>query len=125
MRYHLLYTPVSQPLPAPDTSLTNRNLVEAWASQFFFEPAEIIPRVKDKFHSWVKCGTLRAALMSNIGLDVSRSTNYDLTNFRTWEATIIDQILQARARCAKGQEAVKALEHSHKVSYSLGGASHN
>ncbi|KAF8668245.1 hypothetical protein RHS04_04874 [Rhizoctonia solani] len=87
---------------------------EAWANQFFFEPAQILPRVRDKFHLWIKCGSLRAALMSSVGLDISRSTKYDLRDFRIWEAKILDNTLQARARRVTGQEAFQALEHTHK-----------
>ncbi|KAF8747213.1 hypothetical protein RHS02_00353, partial [Rhizoctonia solani] len=92
---------------------------EAWANQFFFEPAQILPRVRDKFHLWIKCGSLRAALMSSVGLDISRSTKYDLRDFRIWEAKILDSTLQARARRVTGQEAFQALEHTHKVSSCL------
>ncbi|KAF8761492.1 hypothetical protein RHS01_01305 [Rhizoctonia solani] len=87
---------------------------EAWANQFFFEPAQILPRVRDKLHLWIKCGSLRAAVMSSVGLDISRSTKYDLRDFRIWEAKILDNTLQARARRVTGQEAFQALEHTHK-----------
>ncbi|CCO32128.1 hypothetical protein BN14_06181 [Rhizoctonia solani AG-1 IB] len=87
----------------------------SWMSQFIFEPARILPEVQARTQLWIKHEPSQALLMSNVGLAVSRATDYDLTDFRTWEKMVLDDILQARACNLKGPQAMRVMKHFHKV----------
>ncbi|KAH7345465.1 hypothetical protein B0J17DRAFT_41268 [Rhizoctonia solani] len=86
----------------------------SWMNRFLFEPSRAIQGTKSLILHWLKYDTSQVIVMSNVGLGVSRSTDYDLTDFVTWEKIITEGVLQVRERGVRGQEAMEALRHCHK-----------
>ncbi|CAE6443272.1 unnamed protein product [Rhizoctonia solani] len=86
----------------------------AWANQFFFEPTRTLLEFKNNIYLWIKRDTRLAMIMTNTGLALSSSTDYDLTDYRVMEEMALENVLQARARGLKGTEAMMAIAHSHK-----------
>ncbi|CAE6443274.1 unnamed protein product [Rhizoctonia solani] len=86
----------------------------AWTNQFFFEPFRSLLPTKDLAYLWIKSDPHQAVLASQVGLVVSRSTDYDLVDFKAWENFVLEPITQARTRDMEGPEAMNAMRHSHK-----------
>ncbi|CEL61366.1 hypothetical protein RSOLAG1IB_09969 [Rhizoctonia solani AG-1 IB] len=86
----------------------------SWANQFIFEPCQTFSETKNSISLWIKQDPRLARSMSHTGLVLSRSTEYDLTDYEVLEQALVESVLQARARGSKGAEAMMAIAHSHK-----------
>jgi hypothetical protein len=87
----------------------------SWANQFIFEPCQTFSETKNNISLWIKQDPRLARSMSHTGLVLSRSTEYDLTDYEVLEQALVESVVQARARGSKGAEAMMAIAHSHKV----------
>ncbi|CAE6510956.1 unnamed protein product [Rhizoctonia solani] len=87
----------------------------SWMSRFLFEPVRSIQGTKSPILHWLKHDTGQVMIMAKVGLSVAKDTEYDLSDFFTWEKMVVEGVLQARERGVRGPEAMEALRHCHKV----------
>ncbi|CAE6504633.1 unnamed protein product [Rhizoctonia solani] len=91
----------------------------SWMSRFLFEPVRIIGITRDHImRSYANHPTQQTMmLISNAALSVSRSTNYDLTDFMTLHTQLLKSTVEVRARInveLSREQALSAMEHSHE-----------
>ncbi|CAE6502958.1 unnamed protein product [Rhizoctonia solani] len=94
----------------------------AWMTRFTFEPTRILPIIINHIrHGYAVGEETRQAmlLVSGSGLAVSRSTDYDLSDFNALQKQLMDRLIETRARSDTeftNELALATMEHSHQVS---------
>ncbi|KAG8689230.1 hypothetical protein FRC11_003644 [Ceratobasidium sp. 423] len=96
-------------------------IVHCFAStviRFTFEPTRIIPALQGYIshaHSFGYETRQNLLLISNILLAVSKSTDYDLTDFTTLQNQMVRRVVDARAQAELTRDsALVAMEHNHE-----------
>ncbi|CUA68339.1 hypothetical protein RSOLAG22IIIB_07861 [Rhizoctonia solani] len=91
----------------------------SWMSRFLFEPTRVIPLFRESIvrgHSYGHEAHQRMILIANSVLNVSESTNYDLTPFTILYNQLIKGVVEARAQGnLSRQVAVEAMQSCHEV----------
>ncbi|KAG8703723.1 hypothetical protein FRC11_010484, partial [Ceratobasidium sp. 423] len=102
-----------------DTSSQTVLAVTSWMSRFLFEPSRVIPLFREvivRGHSYGHEAHQRMILIANAVLNVSESTDYDLTPFTTLYNESVKGVVEARARGDLSREmAISAMESCHEI----------
>ncbi|CAE6478222.1 unnamed protein product [Rhizoctonia solani] len=91
----------------------------SWMSRFLFEPARVIPLFREaivRSHSYGPEAHQRMVLIAKSVLNVSESTDYDLTPFTILYNQLVKTVAEARAHGDLTREAaVEAMQSCHEV----------
>ncbi|KAH7345472.1 hypothetical protein B0J17DRAFT_640002 [Rhizoctonia solani] len=91
----------------------------SWMSRFLFEPNRVIPLFREaivRSHSYGREAHQQMVLIANSVLNVSESTDYDLTPFIMLYNQLVTGVAEARSRGNLTREAaVQAMQSCHEV----------